>query len=643
MTSHCRPGGTAHNGHFWGEVIQNVWRPRALCSCIVSLSLVLSGCASPFTGPVAPPDPAAAYSGASMPYALAVSRKQEAAYRAKVIELAESERLLVNGLVVLGGILIFGRTANVHSSITNGLVGGGTLAYTLGLVNTDKRRSVVYIAGMQALQCANEAVRQTGANPDGLAIDLAGLATAIDAAGAKAGAVKGKVSRAGGVTNASTELANASRAVVAANTDIARANEAHVAGSELLDRQRKLGDQHIDTVTKIDTAVLNELQGMAGSIQSTPGILTQLVGNMSYFNGLGKFPAAAPTPSVEGPHSKNIGPSRTAAEERLLKELESAIAELSEAEAAMNARTDRLVRTSTRMDKNFSPDFLDKCKIEKVALALTVDKQVLTFTEKTADRQLVKVTGGKDNSYVVSFRSTVHPEVSLRQLDKGLWEISTSDKVAVNTAGYELDVKDLSNSDVTVLIRIMPKSASAASGTAATGTDTGSSTDLRARVRALSPLPLPSGTVVTFINVTVRKDGAPEITFLPKDGKAATSAEVVAAVKNQLGAAVAPVAIPADDAAPHAAKVRLAAQGKFGPVVKWLSPTEVTAMQKSLCMKPEDMMDGWGKRTQEALTKDRERREKAGEKDVPEGFIKTPEAKALLERAPDTVARYCKA
>lgn len=628
---------------------------RGLCVISVAVSMVLSGCANPYVR-VIPPDVAKAYSAVSLSYALEYSRTVHDAYRDKVIEFGDAERNLSNALITLGGVMVGLAAAKAHSSALGGATILGGTAYSLGVFNTDKRRGLVYIAGMKALECANDAVVPLNFG-DETVRELQGQMSEIRASSLAVGQGIGAVEAASllvaqRVSNAETALQSARDAVTAAQPATERASQAHVAASQLFLKHRRAGEQLRNAVQKIDAVVLDEIRGTEGAIQAVPGIISQLIQNNTIFSDLAKPPAASASAASFGqePHAKRVRDQESRIErqddERMLMEkLATAVAALRTETALMESRSQRLAGIVVSVETDVPVDRLKSCKVEGAETTMTITPQVLTFDEKTANTQMLLIKGGKLN-YSAAFGQSSHPGLSIDAsnpfLRTDVISVTATNEASANAAGYQILIRDASNQVQFVTVKVRPK---------ADGTPNKVASDdaVVAYINTLSRLTLASGAIVTITNATVRPDGSPEVTYKPNAGKAVTNDEVVITLMadtqlaNLLGANRKVVAVAEGISAPHSKKVSRVAAGRFGSTVAAFKPRDLSTVQKSLCISAADISGVWGVRTQAALNKDRERREAAGQKNVPEGFLGAAEARALLERSADEIAKMCKA
>jgi hypothetical protein len=640
------------------EVLMFTWnsRGKGLCALTAAMSIVLVGCANPYVRVIAP-DTSKSYPPASLAYALEYSRTYHDAYRDKVIELGDAERTLSNGLITLGGVLVGLAASKAHSSATGGVAILGGLGYTLGVFNTDKRRSLIYVAGMKALECANDAVTPLNLGAQALSdlqSQMSDVKESSSALSKRIGAVEADIIIVSQrVPKAESSIQSARQAVNATQEILARASQAHVAGNELLAKHGLAGEHLRNAVQKIDAAVLDELRGTEAAIQSVPSIIADLAVNTKVFSDLARPPAAPASGAAaeDAPHGKVVRSveariRRDKEQLDLLTALATSVAALKSETSLLESRSQRLSGIVASIQKDARGDRLKTCKVEGVETTMTVTPQTLTFDEKTANTQMLLVKGGKQN-YSAQFAQSAHPGLSIEAaspfLRSDVIAVTATKDATANAAGYQIVVRDSSNQVQIVMVKVGPKSG----GNAGAG-ESASNDDLVSYIMSLSPVKVASGTSVDINKVTIRPDGSPEVTYKPQAGKTVKGDEVAAALMadtelpNLLGTSRKIVAVAEGTEAPHGKKVPATASVKFGSAVATLKPPDVTTIQKNLCMKAADIDGAWGVRTQAALIKDRDRREMAGEKGVPQGFLQGAEARALLERTAEQTGKMCK-
>lgn len=629
----------------------------AAATCIaLACALALAGCASPYVTN-SPPSTTVQYAPATLSYALAYSRSQHDLYRAKVVELGDSERILSNGLITLGGALVWLAAAGGHPHAVRNLTVGGGTAYTLGVFNNDKRRAVIYVAGMRALECANDVVAPLNL-PDPVVGNLTQQRTSLDTLGDTVASNMATVTKqmmlvGQQVPAAETSLAAARDSLAAAQQATDRATQAGVAADALLARQGKAGELLMNAVARIDALVLDDLRGTEGSIQAVPGILTDLAKNAAMFGALAQPPQPASTDTTttaEGPHGREVRAqestqTRGADTKNALNALADAVANLKKSSAQLDARAQRLSGVVGEIQQGVQLDRLKSCNVEGVVTTMSVTPQVLTFTEKTADTQMIVVRGGKLD-YSAGFTQSTHPGIDIQArspfLRSDVIAVESKADLGATPASYQIMVRDASDQVQFVTVKIQPASGGstppAGDGGASANADLGKS-----EIRKRSPLQVASGATVIFKSVDAA-DGNYTVTYEAQGGAKVAHDEVEKALANDtelvnaIGKDAKIAAIDASGAAesPHARTVR-----SHGVAAASLTREQVSAIQRNLCMDEASIDGRWGMRTQAALLRDRKRRKDAGDKDVPQGLLKNAEAAQILARTQTETARIC--
>jgi hypothetical protein len=437
----------------------------------------LSGCATPYVQPIAPARDKA-YATANLAYGLEYSRTYHDAYRGKVIEFGDSERALSNGVITLGAVLILLAGSKAHSSA----IGVTTLftgwLYTIGVFNTDKRRALIYVAGMKALECANDAVAPVNFSAESvqdLEAQLNAMVRGSERVSAQAGATQSAMLLLGQqVPGVEASLASGRAAVASAVEAIDKAGRAHLAGSQLLMKHRQAGGQLMNAVQAIDAAVLDELRGTEGALQAVPSIVSTLLKTSTSFADVAKAAAPAAAASApEGPQSANLrgreARGRTDKETELLNKLAAAVAGLSAETAALDGSAQRLAGFVASLDKSVPEERLKACKVEPTVTAMTVTPQTLTFEAKTANTQYLTVKGGKQQ-YFAEFVQSAHPGLTVeppspfRRTD--VIAISAKDDVQATSVDYQIAVRDSGEQIQYVTVKVVPKSGTGAAPSA---------------------------------------------------------------------------------------------------------------------------------------------------------------------------------
>ena len=612
-----------------------------------SIVTLLTGCASPYVATdrsVSPQQLKPQVLGE----AIAQARSRSLDYRDKVVELGESERLLSNGLLTLGAVILGASVAKVHSSAITGagLIAGS--AYTIGTFNTDKRRGAIYLAGIKAIDCSIAAVVPLALS-DGAATELDnqrtavhdGVATVAKAAGAvDEWKVRAKARSNTALFQAAVE--NVEVGLTAAGSAVAKATTASSAAVNRRLRAEEMGSLLVGTVREIDAAVIQEIRGTEGSIQAVPGLVATIQTNAGLFS--------APTPSAQDSSeaSANAGTQRSRSrqmkrkpvapdvvDQTVIEGLAKAVGDLRQATTDLDSRADRLTAMATAGSTQ-SAEALKLCKVETTLKPLAVTPAVVTFTAKKADTQTVLIEGG----------SGTYTGVFLNRLPTGLKAVprpmSTGaiDIVADNTTvagGYQLMIEDSTRRSR----QIVAVTVAAATATEDVATQTSKVQDAIDAIKAEEDFEV-NGVPVTLLDPVPRGKNGVLVKYRVEGDASVTPEEVAQAVRNIPGVSDVLGSKPDTvEAQPADAEPNAGVQRRSGAP---LAPAQVRKLQTVLCL-PENQRDGlWGPQSQAALVSYRARQRAAGAPNVSadKAGLSSAEAKLLLALTPEAMAARCK-
>ena len=222
-----------------------------VCS-IVLVASMMAGCTSPIVR-WSTPEPKDVHEH-SMAYAKAYARSAREAYLQVVNREVQAGTYLSSGLIGLGGVLAalasFGAS---RDAIVGAALGGGT-AYALGNWNLSKQRQLVYLAGVEAINCSVKAVApfdmpesDRQALNDGLAQlerRLGEVALGIDRVAARKAAV---------ARNSTTEAlhSEADETVTQARAISASSREVLVGGRQIATKVYRAGGELVTGVDRI--------------------------------------------------------------------------------------------------------------------------------------------------------------------------------------------------------------------------------------------------------------------------------------------------------------------------------------------------------------------------------------------------------
>lgn len=122
---------------------------------LLALAMALVGCAAPVRYDKGD-RPAIATS--DMPKALDYLQGLRAQYQTTVQEQMGYERDLTNALVGAGAVALGLALGHVNTNAITGVALGAGTAYTLGNINLSRQPVLIYLAGIDALSCAEKAM-----------------------------------------------------------------------------------------------------------------------------------------------------------------------------------------------------------------------------------------------------------------------------------------------------------------------------------------------------------------------------------------------------------------------------------------------------------------------------------------------------
>lgn len=576
------------------------------------------------------------------------ARARSLEYHDKVVELGDSERLLSNGLLTLGALIVGATVAKVHSSAITGagLIAGS--AYTIGTFNTDKRRGAIYLAGIKAIDCSIAAVVPLALS-DEAATELSNHRIAVDerlsAVATATGAVeqwkvKAKARNNPSLFQAAVESAEAGVAV--ATFAVAKATIASSAAGSRQSRAVDMGILLADTVREIEAAVKKEISGTEGSIQSVTGLLATIQRDAGLFitPTQSAQDSSQPTPNAGKQRSRSrqnkIRPAAPGSiDETVINSLAEVLGKLREKATDLDSRADRLTAMATPGSTQ-SAEALKLCKVETTLKPLRVSPAAVGFTAKQADRKTVSIEDGNGN-YTATFldrqptglKTVPHP-------------MSTSfiNIVADNTTvagSYQLMIEDSTRRSR----QIVTVTVAAAAATEDAATQTSKVQDAIAAINAEEDFEV-NGVPITLLEPVPRGKNGVLVKYRVQGGASVTPEEVAQAVRNIPGVSDLLGSKPDTvEAQPADAEPNAGVQRRLGLP---LAPAQVRKLQTALCM-PENQRDGlWGPQTQALLVADRARRRPIGAPNIStdKGGLSSAETKLLLALTPEALAARCK-
>jgi hypothetical protein len=298
------------------------------------------------------------------------------AYKKGVATYSTVPNVLAMGLIPLGAGAIGAAFGGAHSQTIGYLALAGAGAFGLGQWFNNPLRQEVYIAGMNGITCAVEAVLP-------LKIDKAGLSMGLDHMrkyGAEAEGHAREVARLIAEIDAGVQTPQsqaAARSLASAKEVLARAQQTLADGYVLLDLHERAGELLTTKIGEIDTLVTRQLKNTQADVDSlrllVQGLgqsvrtLIPVSGKTAELLGAGakkEFEVQAGTPEEVRQEER-----RTKLSEQLdarTKDMNIAVGQLSIEASRVNAIVDGAVRSKPS-------ETLKKCGVDEVELTFTLD------------------------------------------------------------------------------------------------------------------------------------------------------------------------------------------------------------------------------------------------------------------------------
>ncbi len=610
----CRQFGRMQD---YGEV--RMVRPLSMLGAGLCMAALLAGCASPYvTRPAA--GPGDKDQAVSLSAALAYSRETRELYRAKIIELGESERALSNTLVSLGGALIAAGAFGAHrDTLVGGALIGGT-AYSLGTFNTDKRRAMIYVAGMKALTCSDHAV--TALNFDNTV--AARMKENVASITVRLKRVTDGIST---VEDLAKKISADATTLVQAETQAARqalgeAISAQGAADQLIAQRSIAGGRLRTVVDDIDTVILDAIRGTEGALEAVPQIIGGLVKASQVFAPQVNLADVIKPVPAEAPHSirEKIKKGASDKTKEALQNLDDAVASLNGEVVLLKSEAQRLNSLVATFDAAKAIDALKICRVEGLPATMKVDSTELKFKAKTADKKTVVIEGGKAPYYAYIEGSPAG--ISVENPQSQVLIVSVTDQVAAGN--YRLIVQD--NTRQTRLVVTIEVAENTKSNGDATKNDP--IDQLVTDINALKTIRV--GTTAVAISADRQGDQKKvAVSYSLPAGSTITMENVRDAVmlkfKSQFGRVGNEIVTFTQEAdSPHSG-----GRSRLNGFVATLARDDLKTVQKQICLTGRNVDGLWGPTTQGALDAYRAKRREAGIKDVSRGSL-TPAEFAQL-------------
>lgn len=326
------------------------------------------------------------------------SESARKAYLAKMYEQVGTNAYLSSGLITLGALVT---ALAVYGAHRDTIVGGallGATGLTLGVWNLDKRRITIHQAAIAALNCADRAIaplNMTVADVQALDAELKTLRMAIASTNMQIGNAERALNAWIATTRGAADLAGDYQAVIsAARRAVEAAAQTHLAGNSLKTQIDQADNDLRITVREIHVQALGALANTQGDLNKLPSVIATLAATA------GSFVPGSGVAQTIGDAQKAIGRSGATAQSgtamvarpsELLKNLadmNDAVRQLTEADAAVHARVDGVL-------KSVQPKALEQCGVTGVSVAIATNPAHIIATAGTPVTTSVAIRGGK--------------------------------------------------------------------------------------------------------------------------------------------------------------------------------------------------------------------------------------------------------
>jgi hypothetical protein len=364
--------------------------PRLYRLALLSVAVALAGCATPvrFYEGTRP-----AIATSDMPQALAYLEGVRKQYQSTVESRMGYERDLTNALVGAGAVALGLALGHVNTNAIAGVALGAGTAYTLGNINLARQPVLIYLAGIDALNCAEKAVLPLYIND----ADLKSLRGLLDGEGGLQ-VQRGKLAAAliaGDVVLRGTLPTAPNRgrleAALAAGTKVLDASTATMqAGREFIALGARGSRELVATVTGIDTAVARAVVAETPDLSAVPGLVAGLAGTAGSF-----VPGAGIDKStLDGLERKRSDAARAMTEAKGPDQVDKAATEVLEAAQVVAAKSEEVRSLLPSSPVLWPEDAFKNCGVAQVVSALSASTTAVRFTAGVDAQQEFEIYGG---------------------------------------------------------------------------------------------------------------------------------------------------------------------------------------------------------------------------------------------------------
>ncbi len=349
-------------------------------------TLVLTACASPM---VRWKQSSATKPG--MPGALEYADEARNAYRAAVADQMDRETSLASGLVVTGALVAALAAGSAHRNTILGVSLAGGTAYTLGNMNLRRPTVMIYLAGVDALNCARRAVLHFNITAEELR-DLGRQLSQLEASRRRLGMAVAKAQSVKAVLPPDDAQLPALTVALAAATQVqASADTAMKSGREYTASANRAAGELIAAVDRIDASVVRSLVESTPDLSNIPKVISGLAGMAGQF---------APGAGVDAGLSDALQKSKTMSTNPTVQRKRSNVPPETIEELIL-AASETLILTQDVNDRligkvvTWPEDAFKDCGVAQVITALSTSPASLSNLVAGADdRRSIEIAGG---------------------------------------------------------------------------------------------------------------------------------------------------------------------------------------------------------------------------------------------------------
>lgn len=330
-----------------------------------------------------------AVAGRSMGEAMQYLQTARNAYRAAVTQQMAAEADLANVLVGTGALVLLLAAGNAHRDVLLGTAALGGTAYVIGNMNLRRTRVLTYLAGVEALNCAQRAVIPFDID-SGEAAQITSLLNQLENARTLLNARKAQLERMRPATSGSARV-RVDQGLALAEEVSNAAGKSLNTGREFIASAHRASRELVAAVDRIDVAVARSVIDSTPDLSNVPKVISGLAGMMGGF---------APGSGLEGVLTSSLAAAGGISQEIRAKSANNR----THVDLALEALADATVTTATLVEAVNSrlagrttawpEDAFRDCGVAQVVAALSVDPASLSFAPGAARTRSLAISGG---------------------------------------------------------------------------------------------------------------------------------------------------------------------------------------------------------------------------------------------------------